>query len=99
MYAVVLPPHTHTHTHTHTHRCLLLLDLLAHKHSHPLIEMVHPLILLIPLLCHLQIDLFKQKYVEFFRSNLIGYAESQLAHSRQGYENIAKLRDQLVQEK
>ncbi|XP_064400041.1 sorting nexin-6-like [Halichondria panicea] len=44
-----------------------------------------------------EIELFKQKYAEFFGSNMIGYVESQLAHSKRAHENLTAIRDQLLE--
>lgn len=45
----------------------------------------------------LQISLFKEKYVQCFRGNLIGYADSQLTHSKRTHKNLTAIRDQLLE--
>ena len=43
-----------------------------------------------------QIDLFREEYVKSFQGNLVGYAESQISHSKRTRENLTRIRDQLL---
>ncbi len=41
-------------------------------------------------------EFYTEQYVEAFRGNLLGYAESQIHHSRKTYESLSIIHSELV---
>ena len=44
----------------------------------------------------LQIEVYKDRYVQAFRANLVSYSEAQIHHSKQSHDTLSKLRDELA---
>lgn len=44
----------------------------------------------------LQIEVYLDQYTRAFKANLTSYAEAQIHHSKQSYQTLSKLKEELV---